>query len=229
MNTDKFAGRAQAYTNARPGYPDEAMEYICEFVQPGTVFADIGAGTGIFTLLLARYGYEIFAVEPNTDMREQLVMTLEPYPKVKIVGGTAENTILPDHSVDVITCAQALHWFDLDKFRVECRRIGKPGVLVIAIYNITPGGSSIAYCKQSTDVFFTNPNVREFPNPIFYTQDRWIQYMTSHAHDPLLSDPGYESHIVEKNAIFDRENVDGLLRRDVMTKVYSERIGVLED
>ena len=229
MNTDQFTGKAQAYADARPGYPDEVMEYIREFVQPGAVFADIGAGTGIFTLLPARYGYDIFAVEPNTNMRERLAVTLEPYPNVKIVDGTAERTTLPDHRCDVITCAQALHWFNQDIFRAECRRIGKPGVLVIAIYNNTPGGSSIAYCKQSTDAFFTNPNVREFPNPVFYTRDRWIQYMTSHSHDPLPSDPGYESHIAEMNAIFDRENADGRLCRDVVTKVYSERMGVSED
>ena len=229
INTDKFSGKAQAYADARPGYPDEVMEYIRELVQPDAVFADIGAGTGIFTLYPARYGYEIFAVEPNTDMREQLAMTLEPYPNVKIVDGMAEMTTLPDHSVDVITCAQALHWFDPNVFRAECRRIGKPGVWVIAIYNITPGGSSIEYSKQSTEVFFTNPTVKEFPNPIFYTRDRWIQYMTSHSHDPLPSDPGYETHITEMNVIFDRENVNGLLRRDVVTKVYGERIEFFED
>ena len=48
--------------------------------------------------------------------------------------------------------------------------------------------------------------------------------MTSHSHDPLPSDPGYSAHIAEMNALFDLENMDGLLRRDMVTKVYSERI-----
>jgi hypothetical protein len=48
--------------------------------------------------------------------------------------------------------------------------------------------------------------------------------MTSHSHDPLPSAPGYAAHIAEANATFDRENVNGRLRRDVVTKVYSERI-----
>ena len=48
--------------------------------------------------------------------------------------------------------------------------------------------------------------------------------MTSHSHDPLPSDPNYVEHIAEMNAVFDRENVDGLLRRDVITKVFSERV-----
>ena len=48
--------------------------------------------------------------------------------------------------------------------------------------------------------------------------------MTSHSHDPLPDDPRYDVHIAEMNEVFDRESVDGLLRRDVVTKVYSETI-----
>ena len=102
--------------------------------------------------------------------------------------------------------------------------IGKPGALVIAIYNNTPGGSSVTHSRLSTDVFFSNPAVREFPNPMFYIRESWLAYMTSHSHDPLPSDPGYAAHIAEVNTIFDCKNVDGLLRRDVVTKVYSESI-----
>ena len=224
MNTEKFTGKAEAYAKARPGYPEEAIEYICSLIPPNAIFADVGAGTGKFTELLAARGYTVFAVEPNTDMREQLAITLAPQLNAKAINGSAENTTLQDYSVDVITCAQALHWFDPDAFRTECRRIGKPGCLVVAIYNNIPGGSSITYSKQSTDVFYTNPTIREFPNPMYYSRENWLAYMTSHSHDPLPSDPGYTAHIAEVNAIFDRENTDGLIRRDVVTMVYSERI-----
>ena len=222
LNTEKFTGKAQAYAKARPGYPDEAVEYVCSLVPPNAVFADVGAGTGKLTEMLAARGYSVFAVEPNVDMRGQLAVTLAPYPNAKIVDGSAEATTLTDQSVDVITCAQALHWFDLDVFRTECRRIGKPRCLVIAIYNNTPGGSSIKHSKQSTDVFYTNPTIREFLNPMRYSRDNWLAYMTSHSHDPLPSDPGYASHIAKMDAIFDRENTDGLIRRDVVTMIYSE-------
>jgi len=224
MNTELFTGKAQVYADARPGYPDAAVNYIAALVPQDAVFADIGAGTGKFSVLLAQRGYQLFAVEPNADMRGQLATTLAPFPNARIVNGTAENTALPDSSVDAVTCAQALHWFDPDAFRAECRRIGRPGAVVIAIYNNTPGGSSITHSRLSTDVFFSNPAVREFPNPVFYTRGSWLAYMTSHSHDPLPSDPGYAAHAAEVNAIFDRENVDGLLRRDVVTKVYSERL-----
>ena len=226
MNTELFTGKAQSYAKARPGYPQEAVDYISTLFSADAVIADIGAGTGKFTELLAMLGYKIFAVEPNSDMREQLAVSLAAFPNTTIVPSPAEATTLPNHSIDAITCAQALHWFESDAFRAECKRIGKPDTLVIAVYNNTPGGSSITHSKLSTDVFFTNPTVREFPNPIFYTRESWIAYMTSHSHDPLPTSPEYAAHIDEINAIFDRENVDGLLRRDVVTKVYSEKVGV---
>ena len=105
MNNEAFTGRAQAYTIARPGYPDEAIRYIRSLVPTDALFADIGAGTGKFTELIAMHGYSIFAVEPNDDMRAELVKTLAPFPNATIVEGTAENTTLSENSVDVITNA----------------------------------------------------------------------------------------------------------------------------
>lgn len=226
MGAEEFTGRAQAYTEARPGYPDEAMEYIRNLTPPDAVFADVGAGTGKFTALLARYEYKIYAVEPNADMREQLKTNLAPFPKVKIINGTAEATTLPDRCVDVITCAQALNWFDIAVFQAECRRIGKHGVFVISLYNYNPAedhGSPSRYDK-STGALYKNPVVREFSNTIHYTRDKWLSYLSSMAGVPQPTDPGHGAYFVEMNEKFDRENVDGVLHLDLMTKVYSERI-----
>ena len=224
MNTELFTGKAKAYAQARPGYANEAIDYIRSLVKPDAVFADIGAGTGKFTEHLAQCGYEIYAVEPNADMLQELIITLEPYPKAKAIAAPAEATNLPDASVDVITCAQALHWFDPEAFKAECRRIGKPGAIIMAVYNVTPGGASPAHSREATERFFTNPTVEDFPNPIYYTRDLWLAYMTSHSTDPLPTDPGYAAHMAEMNAVFDRENVDGLLCRDVVTRITWEAV-----
>ena len=225
-NTEKFSGKAGIYSKYRPSYSDKFIDYLYDevgFSKAGAI-ADVGAGTGKFTKLLLERSLKVICVEPNPDMRGQLEITLSQYSNVVIVSASAEETTLPDNSVDIITCAQALHWFDPNAFWNECRRIGKPDSIVIAIYNNTPGGSSIAHSKLSTDVFFTNPTIKEFPNPIFYTREKWLTYMTSHSHDPLPSDPNYAEHIAEMNAVFDRENVNGLLQRDVITKIYNERV-----
>jgi SAM-dependent methyltransferase len=224
MNTENFTGKAEAYALGRPGYPKAAIEYICSSVPQDAVFADIGAGTGKFTVTLAERGYPVFAVEPNADMRSQLNLTLTPFPNVTILDNTAEATTIPEHSLDVITVAHALHWFNLDEFRNECRRILKPDGLVIVIYNLTFGGEMIALSKQTADAFFTKPNIMEFPNPMDYTRDRWLAYIASQDNYPLPGEPGYNAHIAAMNAIFDRDSVDGLLRCDRITKVYSERI-----
>ena len=226
MNTEAFTGRAQAYVKARPGYPDEAMEYIYKLAPPNAVFADIGAGTGKFTKLLARYGNEIFAVEPNADMREQLVITLALFSNTKIFDGTAETTKLPDKSVDVITVAQALNHLDLETFRLECKRIGKPNFTVISLHNHTPNKiASISQYKKSIGTFFSNPIVREFPNTVYFTRDKWLLYHQSMSGVPMTeADAGYEEYKAELNAIFDRDNMDGILRHDLITKVYSECI-----
>jgi len=152
----------------------------------------------------------------------QLTVTCASLPNVKIVSAPADATTLPSNSVDVITVAQALHWFEPSAFAAECRRIGKPGCLLVAVYNVTPGGNSTHYSEDVQIRFFENPTVREFPNPIFYTREKWLAYMTSHSHDPLPTDPDYDAHIAKMNAVFDEESIDGLIRRDVVTKVYSE-------
>jgi ubiquinone/menaquinone biosynthesis C-methylase UbiE len=224
MNIENFTGKAEAYAIGRPGYPKAAIEYICSHVPQDAVFADIGAGTGKFTVTLAERGYTVFAVEPNEDMRGQLVITLAPYSNVKIMDGIAEATTLPEHSVDVITIAHALHWFNQDAFRAECRRIIKPDGLVIVIYNLTRGGEMINISKQTVDEFFIEPTIMEFPNPMDYTRDSWLAYIASQDNNPLPTDPGYDAHIAAINTMFDRNSVDGLLRCERVTKVFSERI-----
>jgi len=226
MGADDFTGRAKAYTEARPGYPYEVMEYIRSLSPPDAIIADIGAGTGKFTVLLAQRGYEIFAVEPNDDMRGFLRENLAPFPKVKIIDGAAEATTLPERCVDVITSAQSLNWFDIDAFRVECGRIGKPGVLVIVVYNYSSAedhGSPSRY-EKSTGALFYNPVVREFSNPIRFTREKWLLYLSSMAGVPQPTDPGYEKFFSEMNEKFDRESAAGVLCLDMVTKVYCERL-----
>ena len=224
MSIENFTGRAEAYAKGRPGYPKAVIDTIVGLAQKGAVFADIGAGTGKLTVKLAECEYSVFAVEPNADMRKQLAITLAPFSNVKIIDGTAETTTLPDHSVDILTVAHALHWFDLDAFRLECRRIVKPGGWVMAIYNLTPGGQMIHFSKKATDAFFTDPTTWEFPNHMEYTRENWLAYIASQEEYPLPTEPGYDAHIAAINAAFDRDSVDGLLNFDRVTKIYSERV-----
>lgn len=224
MSLDNFTGKAEAYDMGRPGYPNSAMATIHDMVTSKTVFADIGAGTGKFTVKLAEGGYPIFAVEPNNDMRKELTKTLGSYENVEIINGTAEKTTLPDKSVDVITIAHALNWFNLDVFREECHRIIKPGGLVIAIYNHLPEKHMDDLYKHTIDEFFSNPNIFEFLNQMTYTREKWIAYIASQDDIPSPSDAEYKKHLDSINATFDRDSIEGVLHLERTTKIYVERI-----
>lgn len=129
MNEEKFTGKADLYEKYRPTYPKELIDWLYDNAN-AKVVADIGAGTGKFTQCLAEKPWKITAVEPNADMRSKLNIE-----GVEVVNGTAENTGLLDNSVDLVTAAQAFHWFDKDNFKAECMRILKPAGSLAIVYN----------------------------------------------------------------------------------------------
>ena len=162
-------------------------------------------------------------------MLEQLAITLAPYKNAKIFDGTAEATKLPDKCIDVITNAQALRRFNIDAFRAECNRIGRPNPIVITIFNngYCGGNRGVSSGYQKvTSALYKNPIIREFPNPLFFTREKWHLYYASMEGVPLPNDSKYEEWTAELNERFDRESVDGILRLDEVTRVYSEVLKV---
>ena len=135
--TARFSDRVEDYVRYRPGYPPEVLDLLraeCG-LQPSHIVADIASGTGMFTRLLLENGNFVFAVEPNTEMREMGVRQLESYNRLISVAGTAEETTLGSASVDFVTAAQAAHWFDLPRARAEFARILRPEGWCVLIWN----------------------------------------------------------------------------------------------
>ncbi|QDR79342.1 class I SAM-dependent methyltransferase [Sporomusa termitida] len=132
-----FSDKVNYYVKYRPQYPNEFIEYLINGVgvSPASIVADVGAGTGIFTKLLAGKVKTIYAVEPNPDMRAACVEYCRGYKNFVAVDGSAEETSLPGHSVDFVTVAQAFHWFDAEKAKNEFQRILKPHGKVILVWN----------------------------------------------------------------------------------------------
>lgn len=130
---NRFSDRAGDYAKYRPSYPDEAIASILEGLgNPSQlVAADIGAGTGISSRLLAERGVRVLAIEPNAAMRA----AASPHPLVEFRNGTAEATNLPDASVDLVTCFQAFHWFDPTPTLSEFHRILKPSGRLALVWN----------------------------------------------------------------------------------------------
>ena len=100
------------------------------------IVADIGAGTGISAQLFLKNGNKVFAVEPNKEMRDASVKLLSKYEHFLSINGTAENTTLRDHSIDIVFAAQAFHWFNRLLTRIEFERIMKPGGHIVLVWNV---------------------------------------------------------------------------------------------
>jgi SAM-dependent methyltransferase len=135
--TERFTGRVESYRRFRPGYPREIVDLLrreCE-LRPDSTIADIAAGTGLLTEIFLAEGFTVTGVEPNDEMRAACATLKEKFPNLRVTSGTAEATGLPNHSIDFITVAQAMHWFDLPRTRAEFARILRPGGCCAVIYN----------------------------------------------------------------------------------------------
>ena len=161
MNTTAvYTRKAQQYAAYRWDYSSQAVEYIYEQtgLNANAVVADIGAGTGILTRHFAGRAGKLYAVEPNEPMRQQAEVQLADITECIVVDAPAEATTLSDHSVDLITAAHAVHWFQADAAREEFRRILKPGGWLALLRNTSPSDAiSDALQAVSTNEFGVTP------------------------------------------------------------------------
>ena len=135
--TERFSNRVENYQRYRPGYPAgvfSTLEASCGLTA-AAVAADVGSGTGILTEELLRRASRVYGVEPNREMRAAGERRLAAYPNFTSVDGTAEATTLANASIDLITAAQCLHWFDLAATAAEFGRILRPGGWVAVMWN----------------------------------------------------------------------------------------------
>jgi SAM-dependent methyltransferase len=135
--TTRFSDRVENYVRYRPGYTPEVLDLLrsrCG-LRTSHIVADVASGTGVFTRLVLEGGNQVFAVEPNPQMREAGTRLLAGYERMVSVEGTAEQTSLRSASVDFVTAAQAAHWFDLPRARAEFVRILRPGGWCVLIWN----------------------------------------------------------------------------------------------
>ncbi len=133
----RFSDRVENYIKYRPGYPEEIISTLQLEIglMPNDVVADIGSGTGFSARLFLEHGNTVFGVEPNEPMRKAAEGLLYAYPNFISVHGNAENTTLKSHSIDLIVCAQAFHWFDRAKAKQEFQRIAAAGAHLCLIWN----------------------------------------------------------------------------------------------
>jgi GrpB-like predicted nucleotidyltransferase (UPF0157 family)/ubiquinone/menaquinone biosynthesis C-methylase UbiE len=235
-STQKFTGRAEAYKNARPNYAPALLGWLKEkyALGPGKVVADMGSGTGIFTQALLSTGATVYAVEPNSEMRAVAEDQFRSFPNFISVPRPAEATSLPEHTFDLITAAQAFHWFDSQRFNHEADRLLKPMGEAALIWNMkvesTPFCQVYAetlrqYCPafkgfgggikerlEEVEAFFASPpETKNFDHPLIDDRTTFLTGVASSSYALKSHEPGYDAFQQALNALFDRFAENSLL------------------
>ena len=191
LEVNPFVGEGGAYDSVRPAYPDEAVAALVDAARRARGVeasgrddalraADIGAGTGKMSELLARGGLLVDAVEPSEAMRAQA----SPIEGVTWHDGVAEETGLPNDVYDIVVFAQSWHWMDPERAGLEAARILAPGGALAIVWNqmavSIPWVHRLTRIMRSGDVH--RPDRPPTPGggfaPMTLTQVAWEDHMT---------------------------------------------------
>lgn len=131
-----FTKLADKYAQYRPAYSPFVLDATLGLIDKNNAkidFADVGAGTGIWTRMVASQGCQTTAVEPNENMRTHGIQQSDK--SIEWLDGQAEKTGLRSSSKDLLTMASSFHWTDFDQATAEFARVLRPGGIFMATWN----------------------------------------------------------------------------------------------
>jgi ubiquinone/menaquinone biosynthesis C-methylase UbiE len=123
---DLFSKQAKTYAQFRPEYTDELYDFILQHVDNQHVAWDCATGNGQAAKVLAGHFTKVYA----TDLSQKQLDNAVQKGNIFYSNQTAESTNFDDNTFDLITVAQAVHWFDFDKFYAEAKRVAKPNATI---------------------------------------------------------------------------------------------------
>ncbi|MEA1014303.1 class I SAM-dependent methyltransferase [Sphingosinicella sp. LY1275] len=126
---DHFSSHSADYAAHRPAYPDALADYFAGLAPHRRLALDCGCGSGQLSRLLG----DRFELVVATDASAAQIAKAEPHPRVEYRVAAAEESGLAEGSVALVTAAQAAHWFDLDAYYAEVRRVGRFGAVAAVI------------------------------------------------------------------------------------------------
>lgn len=143
---DNFSSHAEEYLKFRPTYPRELFEFLLKLVSEKITEWDCGTGNGQVAQELAKYFDKVYA----TDISEKQIKNSVKRKNIHYKVESAEETSFPDRFFDLITVAQAIHWFDFNQFYKEVRRTLKPNGIIAVI------GYGLIQTDDETDSIINN-------------------------------------------------------------------------
>lgn len=252
-SVQRFSNRVDSYAKYRPNYPAEVLRCLQENMglTPEMVVADVGSGTGLLTERFLYNGNTVYAVEPNAGMRKAAEAALIQYPNLHSIDGRSEATTLAMGSVDLVTAAQAFHWFEPVATRAEFVRISRPPHRVALIWNDRrdDGSPFLAAYRQLLDSFGTDykrvdhkyvadapalerffaPNsFRHFtyPNNQVLDYDGLVGRLQSTSYVPAPGEPGHDRMLEQARALYERFAEDGKVRIEYETQVFLGQLAI---
>jgi ubiquinone/menaquinone biosynthesis C-methylase UbiE len=193
MSKDLFSKQAADYAKYRPTYPLALIEYILSFVRNRETAWDVATGNGQAALLLSGYFKKVLATDYSEKQLEQAVQQNN----IVYYLSKSEETLFPDNSFDLITIAQAYHWFNLKAFEKEATRVGKPGSVIAAWgYNIPQSGIE----KIDSAIFYF---YKEVVGKYWDTERKFIEQSYQSIYFPFDSLPAKSFSIEVKWSIND--------------------------
>ena len=238
----RFDDRVEDYQRYRPQYPREILDILETEagLRSNSRIVDVGAGTGLFTKLFLEHGNPVIAVEPNAQMRDVCGRLNAHYPSLQVINGIAEATGIASHSVDIVTVAQAFHWFDSTAARTEFSRVLVPqGWVVIASnerlrfgdpfhegferlterHNVDYGSVSERYPDRHALERFFAPQPMHYhtmPNSQVLNQDALLGRILSSSYMPNAQHHGYAEMRADFDDLFRANESEGVVQLDYL-------------
>lgn len=238
----RFSKRAEYYYKYRPTYPLVIADFIISELKlsSDSILADIGCGTGIFSSLFKNKVKIIYGIEPNTEMLKLAKKNLSTQKNFKPIKATYDNTTLKNSSINAIVCAQAFHWFNINKAKKEFIRItdnnhyctliwnirntNNPffaeyeNILYSNIKNYSKRAHNKNYDKISKSLFKTYKK-EIFDNFLYYDFDSVCGLLKSSSYFPLKGN-SYNKILEEMQNLFNKYSINNIIKLHYKTIVY---------
>lgn len=194
---DNFSKQSDLYSRFRPGYPGQLFDFLLPLVPDKRNAWDCGTGNGQVAAKLSHYFNEVYA----TDLSAAQIENAERKKNIFYSVEKAEKTLFPDNKFDLITIAQAIHWFQLNDFYHEAQRTLKPGGIIAVI------GYDILRINKKTDLLI-DTFYRDTTGPYWDEERKYVEehYLTIPFPFKEISTPGFSM-----NYTWELEQVTGYL------------------